>query len=82
MAKLRRAVDQMCRSCIFDRRAKGTWRMQVELCTCSTCPLHPVRPRSIGQISDRILEDHPRIVREMYEEACSAENPEGDSHED
>jgi hypothetical protein len=38
------AVDAMCKACIFDRDADGTWRQQVAACTARTCPLYQVRP--------------------------------------
>lgn len=42
---LRKAVNEKCKSCIYDKYAGGTWRAQVEACTCTICPLYPVRPR-------------------------------------
>ena len=41
---LRKAIDAMCKDCIYDDQDKGTWRQQVAACTLKTCPLHPVRP--------------------------------------
>jgi hypothetical protein len=43
---LRKRIDLMCRSCIYDERAPGTWRRQVESCTVRHCPLWDVRPVS------------------------------------
>lgn len=66
MAKLRSAINSMCKECIYDASGKGTWRQQVEACTCYKCPLYDVRPVPIvvkddcfGQINviDLIKED-------------------------
>ena len=44
---LRAAINQFCRSCIYDPRpGNGHWRQQVSACTAVTCPLYPVRPKS------------------------------------
>lgn len=40
------AVVAMCKGCIYDPQAPGTWRKQVEECTATGCPLYPVRPVS------------------------------------
>lgn len=39
-----KAINQMCRECIYDPDAEGTWRAQVEACTRTVCPLYPYRP--------------------------------------
>jgi hypothetical protein len=43
---LRAAINRLCRQCLYDPHAAGTWRQQVEACTSSDCALYPVRPRS------------------------------------
>lgn len=45
---LRRAVNEHCRSCIYDPMDKGAgnWRMQVGACTVVKCKLYEVRPVS------------------------------------
>lgn len=43
---LRKAINAQCKECIYDPFAKGAWRMQVEACPCTGCPLYAVRPRS------------------------------------
>lgn len=45
---LRKAINDKCKDCIYDPKAGGTWRQQVEECTCIRCPLYPVRPKSSG----------------------------------
>ncbi len=46
---LRKAINQMCKSCIHDPLSAGTWRQQVFLCCAKSCPLwesraKPTRP--------------------------------------
>lgn len=49
--RLRRAIDLNCKSCIFDPKdhGAGSWKRQVENCTCRSCALWEVRP---GQYID------------------------------
>lgn len=44
---LRKAIDEMCKSCIVDPTARGVgkWREQIEACTARECPLFKVRPK-------------------------------------
>ena len=44
---LRKAIDEHCKSCIYDSLAPGTWRKQVEECTVTVCKLYPVRPLTV-----------------------------------
>ena len=53
---LRKAVNEKCRECIYDKQASGTWRQQVEGCTSLDCPLYLVRPRSSISKSDKNVE--------------------------
>lgn len=41
---LRKAINDKCKSCIYDSTNGGTWRQQVELCAVTTCPLYALRP--------------------------------------
>ena len=41
---LRKAINEMCKDCSYDKYDKGTWRQQVAACTINVCPLHEVRP--------------------------------------
>ena len=45
---LRSAVNNYCRSCIYDPLDKGAgnWRIQVMNCTVTKCGLYEVRPMS------------------------------------
>lgn len=38
------AIAAYCRQCIHDPQAFGTWREQVAVCPCTTCPLWQFRP--------------------------------------
>ena len=41
-------VNAKCIECIFDETGGGgTWRQQVEACTCYDCPLYEIRPITI-----------------------------------
>ena len=41
---LRKAINEMCKQCIYDPYSRGTWLQQVRECSTDICPLHPVRP--------------------------------------
>jgi len=43
---LRKAINSMCRHCIYDKNQAGSWRAQVEACTSEACPLQRVRPHA------------------------------------
>ena len=48
-----KAINQMCKECIYDPGAEGTWRAQVEACTRTACPLYPYRPvRSLVKVKN------------------------------
>jgi hypothetical protein len=53
MGAFRKAVNAMCRECIYDSGSEGTWRQQVEACTAPKCPLFSLRPRPVPQREDR-----------------------------
>jgi hypothetical protein len=45
MKSLRKAINDMCKACIYDSSpGNGNWRQQVTACTAPKCPLYPVRP--------------------------------------
>ena len=48
-ASLRGAINAKCKSCVYDPLAAGNWRMQVDGCAVTRCPLHEVRPRSASE---------------------------------
>jgi hypothetical protein len=43
---MRQAINAKCKDCIYDPKAGGTWRQQVEGCTITACGLHPYRPKA------------------------------------
>ena len=51
---LRKRIDLICRSCIYDEKAPGNWRQQVTACGCDYCPLWAVRPVSKPHPEPRI----------------------------
>ncbi len=52
---LRRAIDTKCRDCIFDPLARGNWRQQITLCSCTNCPLWEYRPVSRKPLPKSLL---------------------------
>lgn len=42
---MRKAINEKCKDCIYDPKAGGTWRMQVEACAIKTCSLWNYRPK-------------------------------------
>jgi len=38
------AIENMCKQCVYDPAAEGTWREQVQDCGCPNCPLYDFRP--------------------------------------
>lgn len=61
MPSLRNAINEMCRSCIYDPgNSNGKWREQVAACCSSCCPLHSVRPQTTA-----------KSRREVYDQARS-----------
>ena len=42
--RLRKAVNEKCKSCTFDEMAMGTGKQQVTLCPVWRCPLFESRP--------------------------------------
>lgn len=46
-----KSLHMMCKSCIYDKAAPGTWREQVENCSSSHCPLWQHRPMTTATIT-------------------------------
>lgn len=45
---LRKAINDRCKECGYDPLNGGTWRQQIEACTCvKSCALWQVRPTSV-----------------------------------
>ena len=74
MASLRKSINAKCKDCIYDELAAGSWVMQVEACTCFTCPLWRVRPvrSQRGPWPENVVREM-RITPEMA--ALRAERP-------
>lgn len=56
---LRQAVNDMCKQCIYDETAPGTWRQQVDVCTSPNCPLFSHRPASRTLTTVKVLFEEP-----------------------
>ena len=52
---LRKSINEMCRGCIYDNLAAGTWRQQVTLCSVKSCALYEVRPKTSSAIPESVL---------------------------
>ena len=53
---LRREINEMCKSCLFDPTGgTGTWRQQTAACTSKSCPLYNVRPRPTGYMAQSLI---------------------------
>ena len=54
-AGLRGKLNAKCIECIYDPYQIGTWRKQVENCTCLACPLYGVRPKQVEPCHGDVL---------------------------
>jgi hypothetical protein len=49
-----KAINDYCKGCIYDKKAPGTWREQVEACTSEgRCALWPYRPISVATVNTK-----------------------------
>ncbi len=55
---LRQAINDKCRSCVYDEANVGSWLVQVTLCNCKGCPLFDVRPVTKSPISVGTLKEY------------------------
>ncbi len=62
MASLRKAIDAKCKACLYDPCQEGTWRAQVQACTCTGCSLFTVRPLPIVKNTPKSAEKTPEIT--------------------
>ena len=44
-------IEAKCVECVYDPEERGTWRKQVENCSCSDCPLYAVRPKPFARVA-------------------------------
>jgi len=49
---LRRAINLMCKDCIYDSHESGAWRQQTDDCPSTGCPLWNFRPRTTAPRND------------------------------
>ena len=67
MTSLRKAIDAMCKECIYDEHSGlGNWRQQVTACPATRCPLHEVRPLSKPK-KESTGNPMPESLRRYYE---------------
>ena len=52
---LRKAINQHCLNCVYDKLAPGKWRQQVTLCSVKSCALYDVRPQPTSPIPESTL---------------------------
>ena len=52
---LRKAINQHCLNCVYDKLAPGKWRQQVTLCSVKSCALYDVRPQPTSSIPESTL---------------------------
>lgn len=69
--KLRKAINDMCKSCTYDERDVGTAAQQIACCTSKSCPLHPVRPITATKIPKSLLRTY-RIYAEQLDDRARA----------
>ncbi|MHC4346124.1 MAG: hypothetical protein ACYSUP_15735 [Planctomycetota bacterium] len=50
------AIEQNCRSCVYDPANDGTWRQQTTLCSCHDCFLWHWRPVSASDLPEPLLD--------------------------
>lgn len=58
-----KAINEKCKSCIYDPHAGGTWRKQVEECTIIGCPLYEYRPGPVVRKKDRNSTDDNSVLQ-------------------
>lgn len=69
---LRAAINAKCRECVYDPKAGGTWRAQVQACSCADCPLWTHRPRTLaaGTPRQRLVQDSAELTSKRTREAA------------
>ena len=76
----RRRVNENCKACIYDPCVAGDWRQQVELCTCTGCPIWEIRPISstaADQSLLRILMKESSLDSEVIDKCPGQKSPTG-----
>ena len=74
---LRKAINDNCKNCSFDRKAAGTWLQQVTLCSVTSCSIYPVRPVTKSAIPESVL-NHYSVTgpeRDRYALKSTQEGP-------
>ena len=61
----KKAVEEMCRACIYDPHQSGTWRKQVAACGNVNCPLFAVRPLPRNYRRNRLPDENPAVEDQL-----------------
>ena len=74
---LRKAINQKCRSCVYDEANVGSWLVQVTLCSCVDCPLYSARPVTKAPIAEGTLQEYGVTGAEFafYRQQDAREDP-------
>ncbi len=64
-SSLRQAINDKCRSCVYDEANVGSWLVQVTLCICKDCPLYEVRSVTKSPIAEGTLKAYGVIGAEF-----------------
>ena len=68
---LRKAINAMCRQCIYDNRDAGTCAQQIACCVISCCPRHAYRPVTASFIPAKVLSCYGIAADELDDRARS-----------
>lgn len=52
---LRKAINDHCASCVYDKCSPGTRLQQITLCSVESCSLWPVRPKTAHTIPESVI---------------------------
>ena len=68
MPSYKKAINAMCRQCLYDPEQEGAWREQVTACTDYRCALYSVRPITTSHRVDvREVVKYERLARSRGE---------------
>ncbi len=71
---LRKAINNKCKDCIYDKFDKGTWRGQVSACLSDDCALHPYRPVDSATKAERLTNSSVNLtVKEVLDRKARVE---------
>ena len=62
---LRKAIDAMCKQCVYDPLAGGSWRRQTSECEVVDCALWEYRP-----LDSRAKSTQKKMFHGVHKEGC------------